>query len=53
MKEDIFSDKVYVFMLSGDVIELLKGFGLLDFVYSIYIEIGNKIIGVKVNGKMV
>lgn len=52
-KIDLFFDMVYVFMLKGDVIEFLFGFVLIDFFYWIYLEIGNKIIGVKVNGKMV
>lgn len=53
VKGDFFSDWVYVFMFKGDVIELLKGVGLLDMVYLIYMEVGNYMIGVKVNGKIV
>lgn len=53
LKIDLFFDMVFVFILKGDVMELLFGFVLIDFVYCVYLEIGNKIIGVKVNGKMV
>lgn len=49
IKGDLFFEDVYVFILKGDVIFFKYGLILIDFVYCIYIEVGNYCIGVKVN----
>ena len=49
VKEELFSEKVYVYTPKGDVIVLPKGSTLIDFAYRI--DVGNIMISAKVNDR--
>ena len=53
VKEDIFTERIYVFTPTGAVQELPKDSGPIDFAYAIHTQVGEKATGARVNGRMV
>ena len=53
IKEDLFSDAVYVFTPKGDLLNFPKGATVIDFAYRIHSEVGYHCSGARINGQLV
>ncbi|MCQ2965215.1 MAG: bifunctional (p)ppGpp synthetase/guanosine-3',5'-bis(diphosphate) 3'-pyrophosphohydrolase [Alphaproteobacteria bacterium] len=51
-KLEMFQDQVFCFSPKGDVIPLPKGATAVDFAYAVHSGLGNRCVGVKINGKI-
>lgn len=52
LKTELFEDEVYVFTPIGEIKILPRNSNSIDFAYSIHAEVGNKMVGCKINSKM-
>lgn len=53
VKQEIFSNNIYVYTLRGDVFELPNGSTIIDFAYKIHTDLGNHLYKAYINGKEV
>ena len=52
LKNEIFSEKIFVFTPKGEIIKLPRGATAVDFAFAIHTKIGLSCAGVKVNGRI-
>jgi GTP diphosphokinase / guanosine-3',5'-bis(diphosphate) 3'-diphosphatase len=53
VKEDLFTEEVFVFTPKGDLLNFPVGETIIDFAYRIHSEVGHHCAGARVNGKIV
>ena len=52
VREDLFHDQVFVYTPNGDIVELAAGATPIDFAYKIHTDLGHRISGAKLNGRL-
>ncbi|MDQ3499786.1 MAG: TGS domain-containing protein, partial [Actinomycetota bacterium] len=52
LKLDFYQDEVFVLTPAGDVKTLPRGATAIDFAYAVHTEVGNRCVGVRINGRL-
>jgi len=52
LEMDFFNDRIFIFTPKGDVVDLPEDSTPIDFAYAIHSDIGDRIVGAKINNKM-
>ncbi|HTW89740.1 MAG TPA: bifunctional (p)ppGpp synthetase/guanosine-3',5'-bis(diphosphate) 3'-pyrophosphohydrolase [Candidatus Binataceae bacterium] len=53
VKADLFPEEAFVFTPKGDVLDFPQGATVIDFAYRIHSQVGQHLVGARVNGRMV
>ena len=53
VKTDLFRDQVFVYTPKGEIVELPAGSTPIDFAYKIHTDLGHRLMGAKVKGRLV
>ena len=53
IKEDIMPEEIYVFTPKGEIKVLPRGSTVIDFAYAIHSQVGHRMIGAKIDGRIV
>ncbi|MFM7202989.1 MAG: RelA/SpoT family protein [Myxococcota bacterium] len=53
VRNDLFTEEIYVFTPAGEVKEFPEGSTPLDFAFSVHTEVGLRCVGAKINGRIV
>ncbi len=53
LRDDFFAERMFIFTPKGDVIDLPVGASPIDFAYAVHTDLIDRMVGAKVNGKMV
>lgn len=51
LRIDAFSNRIFCFTPKGDVIDLPEGASAIDFAFAVHSDLGNQMMGARVNGK--
>jgi len=53
VKTDLFPDEIYVFTPRGNIVELPKGATVVDFAYTVHIDVGNTCVAAKIDQQFI